>query len=508
MKKLNLVALRIISLTTISAYADESILSANGLDVSLHRENLVEETLILKNTSGTNINALSFSAIDSANASLASIQFKPGANQSCNLITKQHPLGPNQICSIKVVNTENKQVINLASGEINIKVDSIASPLRLKIKEGSVLYAGGTFTGDYQSTQYNHIAYWDGTNWNPITQNVVNGVNGNVYALAYDPYNKCVVVGGAFSQVGQTVANNIARYCGGQKSSTIWQTVSTGTNGPVHAIKFFNPVATERGYLVGGDFSQAGGADVHNITYDYTIGSVPDQFVDLWGGVNFEVDAIDTAYHKYDDAYPDFFVTGENIGAPFYGVAQFNFDGDYPLHPNFVSAGSGLNGNGLAILAIDNGPTIVSGNFTQAGGVSVKSIAEFDSENNNQWTDPFKFLAKSPQIVLNSLTSIQKNMFVTGDFQLPDGSYEIAQWDGSEWSNVGGGIHWSVNTQCSTVDTSNNLYVGGQFKVAGLTGARDVAMWNGTRWYKLGSGLPPIVKSLLIAPYLNISKQD
>lgn len=66
---------------------------------------------------------------------------------------------------------------------------------------------------------------------------------------------------------------------------------------------------------------------------------------------------------------------------------------------------------------------------------------------------------------------------------------------GQVWSTLGSGTNDVVGALAK--DTSlNQLYVGGQFNIAGGISANKVAKWNGTNWDSLGSGMNNLVRAL------------
>jgi hypothetical protein len=66
-----------------------------------------------------------------------------------------------------------------------------------------------------------------------------------------------------------------------------------------------------------------------------------------------------------------------------------------------------------------------------------------------------------------------------GDFTTAGGVkvYDIAQWDGTQWSRLGSGLDsWSVSSLA--VDTTGRLYVGGWFTTAGGKPSRFIGRWE------------------------------
>lgn len=65
----------------------------------------------------------------------------------------------------------------------------------------------------------------------------------------------------------------------------------------------------------------------------------------------------------------------------------------------------------------------------------------------------------------------------------------MAKWNGSTWSNVGGGVTGGFITDVQAMAVYNDeLYVGGDFTYAGGKGANYIARWNGTSWDSVRGG--------------------
>lgn len=72
----------------------------------------------------------------------------------------------------------------------------------------------------------------------------------------------------------------------------------------------------------------------------------------------------------------------------------------------------------------------------------------------------------------------------------------VARWDGSTWSEVGGGIGGYGPSVNAMVSYSGQLIVGGGFDSAGGNSAGNVVAWNGSQWEGLGM-LPTAVAALI-----------
>jgi hypothetical protein len=68
----------------------------------------------------------------------------------------------------------------------------------------------------------------------------------------------------------------------------------------------------------------------------------------------------------------------------------------------------------------------------------------------------------------------------------------VAKWNGTTWSYLGTSSSVNgLNGDCNSlvVDSSNNLYAGGNFTTANGLTANYVAKWDGSTWSYLGTSL-------------------
>lgn len=78
------------------------------------------------------------------------------------------------------------------------------------------------------------------------------------------------------------------------------------------------------------------------------------------------------------------------------------------------------------------------------------------------------------------------NLYIGGDFTIAGGSIanRIAKWDGITWSALGAGMDGPVRALATD---GTNLYAGGEFFFAGGIQAYSIAKWNGAAWSRLGA---------------------
>jgi hypothetical protein len=89
---------------------------------------------------------------------------------------------------------------------------------------------------------------------------------------------------------------------------------------------------------------------------------------------------------------------------------------------------------------------------------------------------------------------IAPRLVIGGAFSSVNGvaATNLAQWDGTTWSPVGGSVNGQVNCLFVVANQSggNDLIVGGSFSTAGSVSVTGIARWNGTNWTRVGSALP------------------
>ncbi|MDL1894754.1 hypothetical protein FBQ82_00630 [Anaerolineae bacterium CFX7] len=450
------------------------------------------------------------------------------------------------------------------------------------------LYVGGTFTTTSSGTPtLNRVARWDGTNWNALGSGMDLAVN----ALAYHAGTNTLYAGGNFTTAGSctTGCNRIAKW---NPTTETWSALGSGLNGNVFALAFDN----DGNLLVGGGFTDAGGngnadrialwnpntntwsalgssSGLSAVVYSLAVDGAGNviaggNFVDAGGNANADRIA------RYDGSSWTAYGTGmsnsvyalafDNNGALFAGGAFQNgggiasadyiakwtgsawqslrtgfnnavyaigFDADNNLYAGgtFTSTneeqgvfnriakwntvdwspvGSGTNGAVYALLINDNGIEFIGGTFTDAGGdTNADRIAQWDG---CEWDTPGASAAENCApidgtngYVYASATLGSNDLYVGGDFNVAGycnyACDNIAHWNGSAWSGLGTGLNntvWAIVT-----DSSGNVYAGGRFTEAGgISTANRIAKWNPTTqtWSALGDGLNNVVWALAL----------
>lgn len=255
----------------------------------------------------------------------------------------------------------------------------------------NLLYAGGT----------GGVKKWDGNSWT----NLGSPGTGAVAALAM--YKGELYAGGSFTP------GYIAKWAG---TGTTWNVVASGQNGPVTALAVYNS-----NLVVAGSFTMSGGSV-------FTLGLAN------WNG---------TAWSAFG--------TPGIAGGSVYTLLAYN---------NELYMGGSLNLAGTGACAV-----------LKWGGSS--------------WSDLNTSSSSSTGLaVVNTLTFHKGELYAGGNFYIT--AKHVAKYSGSAWATVGAGTDSTVMALASY---NNTLYAGGLFTKADGNTVNYIAQWNGTNWTDLAGGM-------------------
>jgi len=322
------------------------------------------------------------------------------------------------------------------------------------------------------------------------------GADGPVAGLfAFDDGSGLALyAGGSFTIIDGVAANRVARW-----DRTAWTPLGGGLGGgtapEVTRFAVFND-ADGASLYVAGRFRDAGALPANNIAKRVPGGGWQALSTGLQGAAATRVN--------------DLLVT--NLGGPqrLFATGFFFFAG-----PTSVSniatwngtawsnlAGGGLNGAGHALAIFDDGtgPALYAGGeFTTAGGQTARRIARWDG---SRWSEVGGGIPSGAVYALAVFNDGSGDaLYVGGSFSSAGGvpANNVAKWDGTSWTALRDGTDGPVRALTPWQAWNGNaLYVGGDFARAGTRDASGVARWNGARWYDVGGGVAGEVRDLLV----------
>jgi len=151
-------------------------------------------------------------------------------------------------------------------------------------------------------------------------------------------------------------------------------------------------------------------------------------------------------------------------------------------------------------LAVSGSDLYAGGTFSAADGSPDNYIAKWNGSSWSGLGSGMGGSAGAPGYV-RALAVAGNDLYAAGDFTTAGGVTVrcIAKWDGSSWSALSSGMtadYWNHSGEYRSTPqvmalavSGNNLYVGGYFTTAGDSDAHFVARWDGSSWSALGSGM-------------------
>ncbi|WP_299435388.1 PQQ-dependent sugar dehydrogenase [uncultured Maribacter sp.] len=322
------------------------------------------------------------------------------------------------------------------------------------------IYVGGEFTTAGGEIANNITTYHPLNGWSSLGD----GTNGKVNTIAVAT-NGNVYVGGDFTNVDGVTVSNVAVWNG-----TNWLGLGNGVNGPVSKIK----IDTNNNVYIGGAFTSSGTTTLNNIAMWNSSSWLP--LTDSNSGIsgtNNEVRAIAIDENNLIFIGGNFDSAGGNTASR---IATWNGS-------TWSTLGDGTSGFVQSII-VDSNNVYAGGNFSLAGEKTVNRIARWD-RNTNEWFGYGNGLSGN----VNSIQHDGTYLYAAGNFETASDITDvnkivrnIARWsDSNGWQGLGTGTSVGTNSQINSIvfnSNNSNLYVGGNFSVAGITAASNVAEWG------------------------------
>ncbi|MCP4545823.1 MAG: T9SS type A sorting domain-containing protein [bacterium] len=311
------------------------------------------------------------------------------------------------------------------------------------------LFAGGSFS-TIGGIDAGGMALWNGSMWESLAEE-------RFYSL-----REIVITGeglvavGSFTRVDDLYAAQIARHDG-----TEWSVIGGEGHGFDPEIYNFwvDAVGIYEGRpVVGGDFNQASGLDMHGLAQ--------------WNGEEFEElggSITDGGHAKAFCEYRGDLVVsggfGEVGGVQVDGIATWN-------GTSWHDMAGGIDSRIDALTVFDD--KLIAGGWSgNAGGIPFTHVVAWDGES---WSA----LGNNLPNVVYALIEYQGQLIAGGNFDY------AAKWDGQTWINLGS---LSNGMSSALTEHQGELILGGQFPEVDGIDASCVAAWNGGTWRALGAGL-------------------
>ena len=213
---------------------------------------------------------------------------------------------------------------------------------------------------------------------NEPPNNPIPGANAAIFALAVQPADQSVVIGGAFTAYNAFLRNRIARvnYDGSIDQNF---TVGTGADGLVTSLA----LQPDGKIVMGGDFRAVNGANRYRVARLLASGSVD-------GSFNPGLGADDTVWSLALSTNGSVVIGGQFNTFNNYTlnhVARLSSSGDVDL--SFDTSNLGLNGTVWAVAPQTDGKVVIGGDFTTVNGFLRSHIARLNADGSLDTTfDP------------------------------------------------------------------------------------------------------------------------
>jgi trimeric autotransporter adhesin len=363
---------------------------------------------------------------------------------------------------------------------------------------GAVLVAGGSFTA-INGVAANRVAAWNGTTWNPLGA----GTNARVQVLKAwnDGTGPALYAGGLFTSAGAVGASLIAKW-----SSGTWSSLGAGFTGPgnseVMAFEVFDD-GTGPHLYAGGEFTQSGGQPRNGIA-KWSGGSWLPLGSGLTGNVNAYAFVGAYALRVFDPDGPGGVPAKLVAGGPFQlagGIPSrlcATWDGAAWSAMSATGFESGTYVRDLQSVPVPGGAVLLcGGDFVSVAGISAGQVAQW---NGSAWSAigggfcPLPPVIYAPPTGVNALAVYDDGagpaVFAGGYLSIggaPVGSY-VAKWDGTTVTPFGLAFDGPIETLAVLDDGSGpKLFAGGSFSAMGGATVGPLVYWTVSGWTPLGA---------------------
>ncbi len=356
------------------------------------------------------------------------------------------------------------------------------------------LYAGGHFT-KIDGVDCDNIASTDGSTWLSPPGGGVTGGTGEVQSLNFNPFNNWLTVTGSFSFVGSQPRNNVAFL-----NSVGWLPINSGTESGGLVLSSISTPDASRRVIMTGVF----GGEYVIRRWDGT----------AWHTMLDDINGATQALHVHDPLSGGTIDDMVLVAGGFSSITTLNTTVTVNNIAHIVDGQSVIplhNASPIRAMVNYNTGFIVAGDFTHPtlGGVQGRHLVRWDGTN-LRTVEPFPnpLNAEGTNAPVHALRTqnigiSSRNLYIGGDFTVAGDilANRIARYNtstqfaGASFTAMGAGF----NARVATIELHNSeIYAGGFFTHSGGTVVNYVARWNSatSTWQSLAGGLNGFVYAL------------
>lgn len=168
-----------------------------------------------------------------------------------------------------------------------------------------------------------------------------------------------------------------------------------------------------------------------------------------------------------------------------------------PGNGSWSALGAGFDQTAWSLALSPAGDLYAGGNFRASGSTPTIGVARWTGTSWQQVGDGLDDSVGAQSRLVSSLAFGGSQLYAVGTFSRSGAGIAddtgIAVFDGTSWTAVGGGIPL-IGSQdvADVVVDGTRVYAGGTFTQAGTgpTSVANIAMWDGTAWSDVGGGFP------------------
>jgi len=133
-----------------------------------------------------------------------------------------------------------------------------------------------------------------------------------------------------------------------------------------------------------------------------------------------------------------------------------------------------------------NNELYAGGCFTEVNGISANCVAKWDGTQWHSLNYPYYY-----ESCVRSMVMYKGELYVGGDIEDSIGRACIARYDGTNWHWLGNGIRGSMAGVSDMIVYKGELYVAGTFSKTEYSGnpGNYIAKWDGSNWSEVGGGV-------------------